>query len=295
MIIDVHHLFFTKNTLDGFKKLYSQEFSQGFAETNPERFKHFQNLLEPAEQALKLKENMKANGVDQILPMAFNFDTEGAFIAHKKYPESFPGIIPFLDPEHHPDPHIVEEWKKNGAVGVKFYPGQWKKTKFSDETLLPYLEALQENGLTPLIHFGVMKGGPQVGWPSNPLELKPWLQNRKLSELNFVIAHFGAGFLREVLLMAYGHGKRIYVDTSGSNDWIFWSPWTDLTYVFEKTIKAMGSSHLLFGSDSGLELLRSNVILRQKGILQDLLTKNIIKDEDVNNILSENAKRILKI
>ena len=57
----------------------------------------------------------------------------------------------------------------------------------------------------------------------------------------------------------------------------------------------MGSSHLLFGSDSGLELLRSNVILRQKGILQDLLTKNIIKDEDVNNILSENAKRIFKI
>ena len=295
MIIDVHHHFFTKNTAEAFKKLFSQEFSQGFAETNPERFKNFQKLLEPEEQALKLIENMKLNGIDQVLPMAFNFDTEGAFIAHQKFPESFPGVIPFLDPEHHDNPQIVAEWKKKGAVGVKFYPGQWKKTKFSDETLLPYLEALQEHGLTPIIHFGVMKGGPQVGWPCNPLELRPWLQNKKLVELNFIIAHFGAGYLREVLMMAYGHGKQIYVDTSGSNDWIFWSPWTDLTYVFEKTIKALGSSHVMFGTDSGLELLRSDVILRQKGILQDLLTKKIINNEDVNNILSTNAKTIFKI
>ena len=180
-------------------------------------------------------------------------------------------------------------------MAVKLYPGMWEEFTFSDERLLPYLKALREHDLVPMIHFGVMKGGLQVGWPANPMELKPWLKHPSLEDLKFVIAHFGAGFLREVLLIAYGHGKRIYVDSSGSNDWIFYSPWQDLTHVFKKTINALGSDHVLFGTDSGLELLREDVISRQVGILTDLVTKKIITKEDVNRILHENARELFKL
>lgn len=294
-IIDVHYHFFSRFTLQAITKIFGNEFAERLSQQNPERFQRFINLLPPLEQAKLIINDMKDKKIDQIILMSFSYDHVGAFQVHQAHPKFFPGVIPFLNPEIDDDPDIVAEWKKQGAVAVKLYPGMWEEFTFSDERLLPYLKALREHDLVPMIHFGVMKGGLQVGWPANPMELKPWLKHPSLEDLKFVIAHFGAGFLREVLLIAYGHGKRIYVDSSGSNDWIFYSPWQDLTHVFKKTINALGSDHVLFGTDSGLELLREDVISRQVGILTDLVTKKIITNEDVNRILHENARELFKL
>ena len=295
-IIDMHHHFFSKNTIKAFEKMLGPKVIEEFKKQidYSQRISQFQNLKSPVEQAQILRKDMKRKGIDQVLLMAFTYDAESAFEAHQSYPESFPGVIPFLNPEIDRDSNILLEWKEKGAVGVKFYPGMWNKMRFSDDSLFPYLKKIEELDLVPLIHFGVMKGATQRNWPINPLELKPWLQRTDLN-LNFVIAHFGAGYLREILLMAYSYGKKIYVDTSGSNDWIFWSPWQDLTYVFEKTIKALGSDHVLFGTDSGLNLLRKDVIDRQLGILTDLMAKKIITLEDKAKILGLNAKELFGI
>lgn len=294
--IDAHHHFFSKKTVESFKKMFGSEMEENFKKFPPKRYKILTELPEPVVRAEQLINDMKENGIDMILPMAFRFDEAGSFEIHKKFPKSFPGVIPFLDPDIHKDPEIMEDWVKNGAVSVKLYPGQWQKFTLSSPELFPYFKKMVELKLNPIIHVGVMKGGNSPNsWPSNPMELRPWLVNKELRDLKFVIAHFGAGYLREVFMIAYSHGKRIFIDTSGSNDWIDWSPWISLTQVFEKSIKALSSSNILFGTDSNVEMLRSDVILRQKGILQDLITRKVITLENKENILSKNTKELFNI
>ena len=93
--------------------------------------------------------------------------------------------------------------------------------------------------------------------------------------------------------MAYGYPKQVAVDTSGSNDWLFNSPWSDLTFVFQLTIEALNPENLFFGTDSNRDLLRRGVIDRQKGILEDLVTKKVITDDDRWNILGGNTQKYI--
>lgn len=292
LTIDVHNHIFTKDTMKAFQKTMSQEAINEFLK-NPDRKKFWENQLTAEERAHKTVEEMKQSQIQQVLLMSFNFDFESAYTAHKLYPKEFPGIIPFVDPRYN-EPDVLEDYKKRGAVAVKFFPGFWHDFGFNDEKVFPFLEKCLELELVPLIHFGVVKGpnDPKI-WPANPLELKPWLTNPKLKDQKYILAHFGAGYLREILMMAYAHKNRLYVDTSGSNDWIFWSPWNNLTQVFEKTILALSPQHILFGSDSGLLPIRHDVVLRQKGILQDLVTRNVITDKDRWDILGNNTNKLL--
>ena len=295
-IIDVHHHFFSSATIASMEKIFGSEMKENFKKFQPKRYKIMMDLKSPEERALQLIDNMKENGINVILPMAFVFDEEGSFEVHKKFPQYFPGVVPFLDPHHHKDPEILEQWVKRGAVSVKLYPGGWPKLTLSSPELLPYFKKMSELHLNPIIHVGVMKGGNTGSmWPVNPMELKPWLTNKDLKDIKFILAHFGAGYLREIFMIAYSHGKRIFIDTSGSNDWIDWSPWMSLTQVFEKSIKALGTSNILFGTDSNIEMLRSDVIIRQQGILQDLITRKIISQEDREKILFENCKNLFNL
>ena len=253
------------------------------------------NIKEPIARAEDLIDDMKKHAIDYILPMSGNDEGTTIFDIHKKFPDKFPGVIPFLNPELHKEPNIMEDWIKKGAVSVKLYPSQWKKFTLQSEVLLPYFKKMVELNINPIIHAGVVKGGDSTYWPVNPIKIKPWLIHKDLKDLKFVFAHFGAGYLREILMMAYANKKRILVDTSGSNDWIEWSPWDNLTQVFEKTIRALSSSNILFGTDSNIEMLREDVILRQKGILQDLVTRKVINQEDREKILFTNTVELFNI
>jgi hypothetical protein len=83
---------------------------------------------------------------------------------------------------------------------------------------------------------------------SNPVDLHaPALA---FPHLNFVIPHFGAGYLREALMVA-NLCPNIYFDTSSSNKWIRCEPGaTDLPGVFRKALDVLGPKRLLFGTDS---------------------------------------------
>ncbi|MHA2369653.1 MAG: amidohydrolase family protein [Candidatus Hodarchaeales archaeon] len=291
LTIDCHHHFFTKESVPAFKRIIPE----GSLETNPE-FKQFLDALPTVEERAQLTvEEMAKSKVDEILLMSFSGDFENVCKAQQMFPQQFPGLVPFVDPRFDA-PDVLEEYKSKKAVGVKFYPGAWGNDfNFDDERVFPYLAKCLELDLIPMIHFGVMKGGPNnlASWPASPLQLRPWLQNPKLQEQKYIIAHFGAGYLREIFLMAYSHKERIYVDSSGSNDWILWSPFTSLTQVFEKAIIALSPQQILFGTDSGRLTMRHDVVLRQKGILEDLVTRKIICDEDRWDILGNNCRQLM--
>ena len=64
-----------------------------------------------------------------------------------------------------------------------------------------------------------------------------------------IIPHFGAGFLREVL-MAADQCPNIHLDTSSSNAWVKYHPGLTLDDVFRQALAVVGPERLIFGTDS---------------------------------------------
>jgi predicted TIM-barrel fold metal-dependent hydrolase len=105
------------------------------------------------------------------------------------------------------------------------------------------------------VHCGVLTVGvrKKLGLPSpfdmrfsNPLDLHSialWFP-----EARFVVPHFGAGMLREALMLA-DLCPNVYLDTSSSNSWMRYEG-LDLAAVFRRALEVAGPGRLLFGTDS---------------------------------------------
>ncbi len=111
-------------------------------------------------------------------------------------------------------------------------------------------------GSALFVHCGVLTVGIRnaLGLPStfearfgNPLELQG-LALRHPS-LPIIVPHFGAGFFRELLMLA-DTCPNVLVDTSSSNAWMKYSPGLTLRHVFGQAIAVLGAGRLLFGTDS---------------------------------------------
>ncbi|MCK4318434.1 amidohydrolase family protein, partial [Candidatus Bathyarchaeota archaeon] len=114
--------------------------------------------------------------------------------------------------------------------------------------------------------------------------------SRDFPGLRFIIAHFGAGFFREVLLMQY-QADNVYMDSSGSNSWMRYMPYDlDLKQIFRKAVQAGGSHKVLFGTDSTFfpRGWRINVLEAQHGACRELVSDGVLTDEDVNRIFYGN-------
>ena len=81
---------------------------------------------------------------------------------------------------------------------------------------------------------------------SNPLDLGKLAA--EFPAARFIIPHFGAGLLREALLLADLYSN-VYLDTSSSNKWMNYEG-LDLATVFRRALAVVGHERLLFGSDS---------------------------------------------
>jgi len=66
----------------------------------------------------------------------------------------------------------------------------------------------------------------------------------------FIIPHFGCGYPRELLHLMWVCGN-VYVDTSGSNEWMRWMPYDlDLRTLFRRFVDTAGPARIIFGTDS---------------------------------------------
>lgn len=111
-------------------------------------------------------------------------------------------------------------------------------------------------GTAVFVHCGVLSVGARakLGLPSrfdmslgNPLLLHRLALD--FPTVPIVIPHFGAGFLREVLMLA-DLCRNVYVDTSSSNRWMRYHPGLTLRATFEQVLSVLGADRLLFGTDS---------------------------------------------
>lgn len=111
------------------------------------------------------------------------------------------------------------------------------------------------NGKAVFVHCGVLTVGirRKLGLPSpfdmsrsNPLDLHSVAMRHP--KVKFILPHFGAGFLRETLMLME-LCPNVLVDTSSSNSWMRYEG-LDLKSVLRRVLDVGGAGRILFGSDS---------------------------------------------
>lgn len=244
------------------------------------------------EQALRWVADMDQKGVDKV-----NFVTGGGNDNLAKivgaHSSRFTGFA-HHDPFDEDAPAELERAVKElGLRGYKMIASAQTRP-IDDKSLYPLWEMAERLGVPVLIHFGVLGGG---GGPAlvhrnmDPLTLEEVA--KMFPELNFVIPHFGAGYLRELLLLCWSC-PNIFIDTSGSNQWMTWMPFElDLKGVFRKAIETVGPDRLIFGTDSSYFPRGFSVQYLEE---QLRTCRSMGLDEvSVEKIFYRNASRLLKL
>jgi predicted TIM-barrel fold metal-dependent hydrolase len=204
-------------------------------------------------------------------------------------PRRFFGCGSLLDPTHPDAPREVRRFRSLGISALKLYAPAYR-VPLHDRLYYPVYEAAAEQGLPIIIHFGITVGAFYDLTCANPLALS--VPGRDFPEITFVIAHFGAGFLREAMFLAY-HTENICVDTSGTNNWRLYVPGEpSLEQVFRDALRAFGPSRVLFGTDSTLlSGYRKGIVEEQTAVLDRL----DLNPADRALILAGNARRVFGI
>jgi len=165
-----------------------------------------------------------------------------------------------------------------------------------DARVQPLLEQAAAQRCAVFVHCGVLTVGVRrkLGLPSpfdmrfsNPIDLHAVAL--RFPETPFLIPHFGAGYLREALMLA-DLCPNVYLDTSSSNSWMRHQS-LDLKTVFRRTLDTVGAGRVLFGTDSSFFPRGWNreVLEAQVQALVDLG----IGASDARRVFGGNLQRIL--
>lgn len=223
--------------------------------------------------------------------------SKGAWDEFKEAKRRFPGQFMGYANINPTDPDAVETVKRagiDGFQGIKLYPSSWAKIRANDEVCYPIYEEAERQNLLVICHFGITIGTTANLENGNPLDIQ--VPSQDFPDLNFMIAHFGAGFFREVLMLQY-QTENVYMDTSGSNSWIKYQP-IDLNIgkLFEKAVKASGTDRVVFGTDSSFfpRGYRYNILEEQFHAVKSLCSQTslCLTNSQVDNVFSENILRL---
>lgn len=162
-----------------------------------------------------------------------------------------------VDPTSENSLTYVTESIEQGLRGVCLFPAM-HRFALHDERVVRIFEFVASCIPTPAIfvHCGLLTIGVRrrLGLPSafdmrfgNPLDLHALAL--RFSHVPILIPHFGAGMLREALMVA-DVCPNVYLDTSSSNGWIRYTPGLTIEHVFEAALATIGPDRLIFGTDS---------------------------------------------
>jgi predicted TIM-barrel fold metal-dependent hydrolase len=249
-IYDAHCHYFGYSTLE---RMASQ---RGFAsvETFAQEW-NFKGMsmeippIDPHEFAKRWIRELDDKGCDKaVLFPEFNQLSEMK-IAVEDYPDRF---IPYLminpvDEKVDALAMLEEAYSQVDIRGFKLYPPLHYFHAY-DERIIPFYEFAQDNNLCITFHFGISVGAQADIRFMNPADLSPIA--RDFSKINFLLAHFATGYLKEMLFLMY-HVDNVFAESSSSNAWLNYLPY-DLTLhqVFKKIIDIKGAEKIVFGTDS---------------------------------------------
>jgi len=145
---------------------------------------------------------------------------------------------------------------KQGLRGICLFPAMHQFAIQDDRVLGVFEVAAERPGTVVFVHCGVLSVGVRklLGLPcpfdislGNPLHLNAVAN--AYPKVKIIVPHFGAGMLREALMLA-DQCPNVLFDTSSSNKWIQYDPGLTLTAVYKAALSVVGPDRLLFGTDS---------------------------------------------
>ena len=165
------------------------------------------------------------------------------------HPDKFIGFA-----HHHPDaPDAADQlehaFRDLGLKGYKLL-GPLVDTPLSDPRYYPLWEICEQYSAPVLIHFGLLgaAGGAPTGENISPLSIAKI--TRDFPKVNFVVPHFGCTHMGDLLQLCWTR-PNVFVDSSGSNQWIRWMPYRlTLEDVMRKFVDTIGPGRLIFATDS---------------------------------------------
>ena len=183
-------------------------------------------------------------------------DEESVAAAVARHPSRFVGFF-MLDPTEADAPGRVEHALHEQQLrAICLFPAM-HRFSLHDPSVRAVVEvAARHAGAAIFVHCGALSVGvrKKLGLPSrfdvrygNPLDLHALAADHP--HVPFIIPHFGAGLLREALMVA-DLASNVYLDTSSSNRWLAYYPGLTLSAVLRQAIDTLGPDRLLFGTDS---------------------------------------------
>ena len=139
--------------------------------------------------------------------------------------------------------------REQGLKGYKILSPVLDKP-ITDRQAYPVWEVCEKYDIPVLIHFGIMGAGGGIAYNENinPQILEPVA--KEFPGVKFIIPHFGCGHPRELLFLGWVC-ENVYVDTSGSNQWMRWMPYqVTIESSFKKFYETFGPERIIFGTDS---------------------------------------------
>ena len=252
---------------------------------------------DPSELARGWKAELDAQGVARAALMSSVPDDEASVeSAVAEFPDRFFGFF-MVNPLEETAVERVQIALRCGLHAVCLFPGMHRYAVTDPHAEAVIRAAAAFSGRAVFVHCGVLTVGirKKLGLHSpfdmrysNPLELHPTAL--RYPGLKFILPHFGAGYLREALMLA-DLCPNIYLDTSSSNSWMRYEG-LDLKTVFRRALDVMGAARLLFGTDSSYFPRGWNyeIFEAQTRALLDLG----ISTTDARMILEENLPRVFE-
>jgi predicted TIM-barrel fold metal-dependent hydrolase len=183
-------------------------------------------------------------------------DTESVAAAIRRHPQRFVGFF-MVDPtQADAEVAAAQAIDRDGLRTMCLFPAMQRYPVQDDRARKLFEVAAARPGTAVFVHCGVLSVGvrKKLGLASpfdvrfgNPLDLHAVASS--YPSLPIIVPHFGAGLLREALMVA-DLCSNVLFDTSSSNGWIKYTPGLTLTAVFRQALAVLGPDRLLFGTDS---------------------------------------------
>jgi uncharacterized protein len=230
-------------------------------------------------------------GIDRIgFATGGGNDTLARVVA--RHPARFIGFA-----HHNPfSPGAADEMERAvtnlGLRGLKILAPALER-RIDDRALYPLWEVIERQGVPVLIHFGMLGAGGGISWNErdNPGALEQVC--RDFPTIQFVIPHFGIQYVKELLFLCWAC-ENVNVDTSGSNQWVRWMPYSlTLDDLIRKFYETVGPERILFGSDSSWFPRGFSIRYLQDQIRACRFMN--LPDPALRKIFGENAMRLFRL
>lgn len=236
------------------------------------------------------------NGVSRAALMAsLPGDADSVAAAVLRHPSRFVGFF-MVDPCRDDAVTYATRALDEGLRTICLFPAMHRYSLYDDKVAKIFELAASRKTTAVFVHCGVLSVGirKKLGLPSafdiafgNPTHLHALAL--KYPTVPLIVPHFGAGLLREALMLA-DLCPNVYLDTSSSNSWIKYTPGLTLEQVFQTALNVVGPDRLLFGSDSSFFPRGWNgaVYQAQKSALDAIGVSNSVQER----IFGENFARL---